>query len=142
MWTRVCSDFIRSTKFISFSFKHSEGSLLANKFYFGTVLFKLKPNFLEVTMLLQNHRAERHWVEVNSRINFPLKTALTNMQQQNVIDMDCPVTKFCVSMMTSILCQVGIQSLISSWNHHHVPGMVASAINFLDPSLTNRSWGS
>ena len=76
-----------------------------------------------ISFLLQNHRAERHWVEVNSRVNFPLKRALTNMQHHNLIDMDCPVTKYCVSVMTGKLAQVGIQTHISSWNHHRIPGM-------------------
>ena len=75
-------------------------------------------------LILQNHRAERHWVEVNSRVNFPLKRALISMQQRNIIDMDCPVTSFCVSMMTGILCQVGLQTHVSAWNNHRIPGIV------------------
>lgn len=79
---------------------------------------------LTITLLSQNHRIERHWVEVNSRINFPLKRALTNMQQQNLIDMDCPVTKYCVSVVTGKLARVGIEAHIASWNNHRIPGIV------------------
>lgn len=74
--------------------------------------------------LPQNHRAERHWVEINSRINYPIKRALINMQQLNLLDMDCPVNKFCVSMMVGKLCQVGIQTHLAAWNNHHIPGML------------------
>ena len=59
-----------------------------------------------ILVILQNHLAERHWVEVNSRVNYPLKTALVWMQQNNIIDLDDPVTKFCVSLMTGILSQI------------------------------------
>ena len=48
----------------------------------------------------QNHIAERHWVEVNSRVNYPIKAALTWMQTNQIIDLDCPVTQYCVSLMT------------------------------------------
>jgi len=58
---------------------------------------------------VQNHLAQRHWVEVNTRVNYPVKIALTWMQQNMVIDLDCPVTKYCVSLMTGKLHQVGIQ---------------------------------
>lgn len=45
------------------------------------------------------------------------------MQQNSIIDMDCPTTyKYCVSLMTSKLCQVGIQKHIQAWNHHRIPG--------------------
>lgn len=71
---------------------------------------------------LQNHLAERHWVEVNSRMNYPLKSALAWMQQNNIIDLDCPVTKFCVSFMTGMLSQIGIQLHVRSWNNHRIPG--------------------
>jgi len=43
---------------------------------------------------MQNHLAERHWVEVNTCVNYPVKTALAWMQQNMVIDLDCPVTKY------------------------------------------------
>lgn len=45
------------------------------------------------------------------------------MQQRNVLDMDCPVTKFCVSMMAGKLCQVGIRNHVAAWNDHRIPGM-------------------
>ena len=71
---------------------------------------------------IQNHIAERHWVEINSRVNYPLKTALVWMQQHMIIDLDCPVTKYCVSLMTGILCEVGIRLHIRSWNNHRISG--------------------
>jgi len=66
--------------------------------------------------------AERHWVEVNTRVNYPVKTALTWMQQNMVIDLDCPVTKYCVSLMAGKLRQVGIQLHVHAWNSHRIPG--------------------
>ena len=75
-------------------------------------------------IIVQNHLAERHWVEVNSRVNFPIKRALVNMQQNSVIDMDCPVTKYCVSFIAGKLCQVGIQRHIQAWNNHRIPGII------------------
>lgn len=77
-----------------------------------------------VVIIVQNHLAERHWVEVNSRVNFPIKRALVNMQQNSVIDMDCPVTKYCVSFIAGKLCQVGIQRHIQAWNNHRIPGII------------------
>ncbi len=63
-------------------------------------------------------------MEVNSRVNFPikraLKRALTLKEQNNFIDMDCPTTKFCVSLMSGKLCQVGIQRHVSD---HRIPGI-------------------
>ena len=77
---------------------------------------------LYTTFHIQNHIAERHWVEINSRVNYPLKTALVWMQNNAFIDMDDPVTKYCVSVMTGILCKVGIGLHMRSWNHHRIPG--------------------
>ena len=67
--------------------------------------------------------AERHWVEVNSRVNYPLKAALVMMEENGLIDMDCLLTKFCVSFMTTKLSQVGIQQHVHPWNHHTIPGI-------------------
>ena len=49
-----------------------------------------------VIIAVQNHLAERHWVEVNTRVNFPIKRAVISMQQNSLIDTDCPVTKYCL----------------------------------------------
>ena len=39
-----------------------------------------------------------------------------------IVDMDCPVAKFCVSMMAGKLCQIGIQTHTAAWNSHRIPG--------------------
>ena len=62
-------------------------------------------------------------MEVNTRVNYPVKSALTWMQQNMVIDLDCPITKYCVSLMSGKLCQVGIQMHVRAWNNHRIPGM-------------------
>lgn len=71
---------------------------------------------------MQNHLAERHWVEVNSRVYYPIKRALVYMQQNSLIDMDCPTTKYCVSLMSAKMCQVGKQQHVRAWNNHRIPG--------------------
>jgi len=43
------------------------------------------------------------------------------MQQQGYIDMDCPTTQFCVSLISGKLCQGGIQTHIAAWNNHRIP---------------------
>ena len=42
------------------------------------------------------------------------------MQQNMVINLDCPITKYCVSLMAGKLCQVGIQLHVCVWNG--IPG--------------------
>jgi len=55
-----------------------------------------RPEYIQ-TMSRQNHTAERKWVEINSRINHPLKCILRKMSDDFEVDMNDPVTKFCVS---------------------------------------------
>ena len=89
-------------------------------------------------LILQNHLAERHWVEVNTRVNYPVKTALTWMQQNMVIDLDCPVTKYCVSLMSSKLCQVGIQLHVRAWNSHRIPGKAYSLLYIMHACMHSK----
>ena len=47
--------------------------------------------------LIQNHPVERFWVEINGRVNYPVKASLIKMEEQGVIDMESSMHKFCVS---------------------------------------------
>ncbi|CAC5368448.1 unnamed protein product [Mytilus coruscus] len=80
-----------------------------------------RPEYIQ-TMSRQNHAAEKKWVEVNSRINYPLKCVLRKMSDDFEIDMNDPVTKFCVSTLTMACCNIGFQHLIPSWNAYSIPG--------------------
>lgn len=93
---------------------HNHGAITAE-------IARLIMNF-EMTYLypIQNHQAERHWVEVNSRVNFPIKRALVTMQQDSIIDMDC---------------QVGIKHHIMAWNNHSIPGSSDVIMLFLHHTM-------
>ncbi|KAK2838851.1 hypothetical protein Q7C36_013665 [Tachysurus vachellii] len=62
------------------------------------------------TSSTRNHIVERIWPEVNSRVNYPLKTALLHL------------VRYCVSNLTGQLCQIGLTGLVESWNAHRIPG--------------------
>ena len=50
--------------------------------------------------ILKNLRIERFWVEVNARVNYPIKNALWHMEQRGNFDMELEDTKFYVSSVT------------------------------------------
>ena len=101
---------------------YTDGTEVARSFCSCAPVYNKKLSRQRFLSVIQNHIAERHWVEVNSRVNYPLKAALTWMQSNSIIDLDCPVTKFCVSLMTGKLSQVGIKLHVRSWNNHRIPG--------------------
>ena len=72
----------------------------------------------------KNHPAERKWVEFNSRVNYPIKRALNAMVNEDLINMDDDMNKFCVSWFTSRVADIGIKQVISSWNNHAIPGKI------------------
>lgn len=74
-------------------------------------------------MSLKNLRIERFWVEVNARVNYPIKNALRDMEQRGVIDMEFEDTQFFVSSVTLRVAKVGMQRTVEAWNHHSIPGM-------------------
>jgi hypothetical protein len=51
-------------------------------------------------VFLQNHRVERLWVEINRWVNYPVKAALIDMTDGDLINMDDDITRFCVSNIT------------------------------------------
>ena len=59
------------------------------------------------------------WVEVNARVNYPIKTVLVQMEQRNEINMNCDHEKYCVSWFTIHTTHVGTTSLVQE---HRIPG--------------------
>ena len=84
---------------------------------------------------MQNHLAERHWVEVNTRVNYPVKTALTWMQQNMVIDLDCPVTKYCVSLMAGNYVKLEYSCIFV---HGTATGFLVTIVNMSPKSMLTR----
>ena len=79
----------------------------------------------------QNHRAERLWVEVNRRLNYPMKAILVEMEGSEEIIMTNDITKFCVSWVTINVILCGVEKFISSWNAHRIPGSNGGIPNVL-----------
>ena len=60
-------------------------------------------------------------MEVNARVNYPIKNALLRMET-NLLDMELEDAKHCVSALTLIVARVGMQKVVQSWNNHTIPG--------------------
>ena len=65
---------------------------------------------------------ERFWVEINSRVNYPIKQVIIAMQARDEIDLDSPIHTFCISWYTQRVAHVGTSMAVHSWNAHPIPG--------------------
>ena len=63
-------------------------------------------------------------MEVNGRVNYPVKSCLVALQERGEIDLDCPHQKFCVSWFTIRVCNIGTTLAVQAWNEHPIPGAV------------------
>lgn len=61
-------------------------------------------------------------MEVNTRINYLIKSVLVRMQGSNAINMEDHLHKYCVSSFTIQVVTMGMNNFISSWNEHPIPG--------------------
>ena len=67
-------------------------------------------------------------MEVNARVNYPIKNALRDMEQRGVIDMELECTKFYVSSVSLRVASVGMQRTVNAWNYHPISGMSSQGI--------------
>ena len=72
-------------------------------------------------MTLQNNLIERIWVEVNARVNYPIKAIMNEMVHTNVVDISDDSTKFCVSWVLCRVSEYGLRIFVNSWNYHTIP---------------------
>jgi len=65
------------------------------------------------------------WPEVNQRVNYPIKTAMVEMVNSDLLDMDDPVVKFCVSNLCLQVAEYGLTRTVNTWNCHRIPGKMS-----------------
>lgn len=61
-------------------------------------------------------------VEVNNRVNYPIKEILGQMLQRGDLSLDDDACKYCISWLTINVATVGVSLFVTSWNEHPIPG--------------------
>ena len=62
-------------------------------------------------------------MEVNARVNYPIKTVLIDMMESGDFSLDNDCEKNGVSWFAIKVAAVGIELFVASWNEHPIPGM-------------------
>lgn len=62
-------------------------------------------------------------MEVNSRVNYPIKAALINLCETEKINLDDDLEKHCVSWFIINVANSGIALFLAAWNEHPIPGL-------------------
>lgn len=83
---------------------------------------KMHCEFACIILNLQNHVIERLWVEVNRRINYPIKTVLIDMVQNGELCMEDSLHQYSCSWLSLHVSIVGASLFVASWNAHPIPG--------------------
>ena len=63
------------------------------------------------------------WVEVNARVNYPIKEVLIDMLENGAFSLDNELEKFCISWFAIKVAAIDIELFVQSWNEHPIPGI-------------------
>ena len=77
---------------------------------------------------MQNLTIEQMWPEVNQRVNYPIKRRVIEMEENGIIDMNSPTTRFCVSFICVNVATVGVKAFVRAWNCHPIAGIIPNNI--------------
>ena len=84
--------------------------------------FKGTSTAYKQTTLTENNVAERFWPKINSRINYPTKSAVNALrnpiQDDDLFNLADPVFKYCVSWVMLYVAKDTVEHVITSWNQH------------------------
>ncbi|XP_078101223.1 uncharacterized protein LOC144513903 [Sander vitreus] len=80
-----------------------------------------KPPYCQTTST-KNHKVEQMCPEVNNRVNYPLKEAVVSTSDQELLDMDCNINRYCVSNLTGQICRLSMNRLVDAWNEYRIHG--------------------
>lgn len=78
-----------------------------------------KPPYTQ-TYSKQNLRIERWWVEVNKRVNYPIKALLCQLTEGNELPSEDENQCFITGEFVRRVCEVGVKRLVNAWNHHRI----------------------
>ena len=65
---------------------------------------------------------ERFWVELNVRVNYPVKGILVEMDNNQMIYMNDDIHKFFGSFLSIQVASFGLETVVASWNKHIILG--------------------
>jgi len=60
---------------------------------------------------------------VNSRINYPIKALLIEMQESHQFNLQDEYVKFCVLWISIQISRIGVEIFVTAWNEHPIQGM-------------------
>ena len=67
-----------------------------------------------------NLRIERLWREVNMRVNYPIKTDMQQLVDNDILDIENDTHKYVLSIVLIPIVSYGMEMFVKSWNHHRV----------------------
>ena len=83
---------------------------------------------------------ERIWVEINARVNYPIKEVLVDMLERGDFSLDAEWHKFCVSWFVIQVASTGIELFVAAWNDHPIPGIMLKLIYCLLHFTSYKAW--